>query len=177
MNIKDEFVYTADEVAKELSLSVRAIQDRCKRSGLKKEGKNYLIPGIVFKEWIAKAKRRNENKTKKPKDLREYSLDELINYIEESSGKQVYLFDESDQQQFLDIYNSQEKLKKDIKVRDREFSLLEESKEHYKKQADYFIHANEKLTNMLDKLTSTLKESVDNTRRQQTLNAKDKDII
>ena len=39
------------------------------------------------------------------------------------------------------------------------------------------MKANDKLSTMLQKITDTLKESVDNTRRQQTLNAKDKDII
>ena len=106
-----------------------------------------------------------------------FSEEQLIEGLEELSDKQVFLLDENEQQQFIDISNSQKELTKDLEIRNREFGMLEESKEHYKSQADYFMKANDKLSTMLQKITDTLKESVDNTRRQQTLNAKDKDII
>ena len=178
MNIKDEYVYTPVEVAKFLDVSIRAVQDRCKKYGVSKEGRSYVIPGNILKSWITKNERKLAKQTNETKrSLREHTQEEIIEALEEFSGKQVFLLDDNEQQQFIDISNSQKELTKDLEVRNREFGMLEESKEHYKAQADYFIKANDKLTGMLQKLTDTLKESVDNTRRQQTLNAKDKDII
>ena len=180
-------VYSVSEVAEALDVYPRAVQKRCIRLGVEKVDGAYLIWGRHFKEMLQgkiNALRRNYEKIKKKEQPKDASIntsklteDVLIEYLEKMSNKQVFLLDDNEQQELIDISNSQKELSKDLEIRNREFGMLEESKDHYKAQADYFMKANDKLSTMLQKLTDTLKESVDNTRRQQTLNAKDKDII
>jgi molybdopterin converting factor small subunit len=65
-------MYTVKEASKELNITTRAVTMRCKKEGLKKKGKSYIIPKTLLNQWKnpieEEAKRRFKKKTQKEDD-------------------------------------------------------------------------------------------------------------
>lgn len=142
------------DAAERLNISSRAIQARCKKEGLKKQGKTYLIPEDILKKWegttTVKAK-RNEAETKRNEALREGDEDEAESIIEEFTPEQY------------------EKLQEVI----HHYPELMERIEDYKNEIQYLRKSLDKKADQMDKLIGTINDSIKSIHQQNFLKAKE----
>jgi enoyl-[acyl-carrier-protein] reductase (NADH) len=136
---------TVKNASERLNISVRAIQIRCKKEGLTKQGKSYLIPEKVFKKWQSEGyTTTNQTETNEAKESE--TITETFSQAEYDKLQEV-------------IYHYPE---------------LIERIQDYKNEIQYLRKSLDKKTEQMDTLLHTINNSIKSIHQQNFLNAKEK---
>lgn len=106
------------DAAERLNISVRAVQVRCKKEGLRKKGNTYLIPNELLKTWLMQASNKTQNETKEDLVTESFSL-EQYNKLQEVIYNYPQLLE-----RITDYKNEIEYLRKSLDGKSKQMEIL-----------------------------------------------------
>lgn len=106
------------DAAERLNISVRAVQVRCKKEGLRKKGNTYLIPKELLKTWLMQASNKTQNETKEDLVTESFSL-EQYNKLQEVIYNYPQLLE-----RITDYKNEIEYLRKSLDGKSKQMEIL-----------------------------------------------------
>lgn len=145
---------TVKQAAERLGITPRAVQIRCKDSGIDKKGKTYLIPVTVVERWESETDNEavTENEAKRNEGKKTDSIDDQETITEEFSPEQY------------------EKLQEVI----YKYPELLERIQDYKNEIEYLRKSLDKKGEQMDKLIDSINGSIRSIQQQNFLKAKEK---
>lgn len=139
--------YSVKEVADILSISTRAVTMRCKKHGLKKKGKSYLIDKELLNEWSnTSANEQSQGSIKKQKEDKEVNHKEAkrstSDNIEEGTITETFTPEKyKELERVITNYYEQEErtkiLKNEILLLQQQLDRREIEVNNYKKDTDH----------------------------------------
>lgn len=150
-------LYTVKQVSERLGLTVRAVQIKCKTSGIHKKGNTYMIPERILKQW-----ERNETEAKQTK---------RTNETNERSETDTT---DTDPDQITETFSVQEYDKLQEVV--QQYPNLLNQIQEYKTEIEYLRAELKERSTQMDKLIDTLQGSIKTLHQTNYIQAKDKGI-
>lgn len=148
-------LYTVKQVSERLGITVRAVQIKCKTSGIHKKGNTYMIPARILMSWVT-----NEPQTKQTNEPNERSENTTDTDTDTDKVTETFTVQEYD---------------KLTEVIQQYPNLLNQIQE-YKTEIEYLRTELKERSNQMDKLIDTLQGSIKSLHQTNYLQAKDKGI-